>query len=66
MQKNNELTEKENIIKAINSSQTFTETAEKCGFSKRTLFNRIKEYGIKEGFNRGRRGGSRKLAKPQL
>lgn len=59
------MNEKENILKAIESSKTLGEVAEKCGFSIVTLFSRMKEYDIKAGFKRGRRFGARKEAKQQ-
>jgi DNA-binding NtrC family response regulator len=63
MQKTTEMTEKEIIIKHIKDSQNFEEVAKKCGFSRRTLFYRMKELKITSDFGRGRRGGSRKVAK---
>jgi DNA-binding NtrC family response regulator len=62
MQENTELTEKEIIIKHLNSSKNIKEVAEKCGFTIATLYNRIEEYDINDYKFKGKQGG-RKVAK---
>ena len=64
MQKNNELTEKEVIVKNFESSKNIKEVAEKGGFSIATLYNRLDEYELDLSFaKRGRPKGGRKVAK---
>lgn len=64
MQENNELTEKEVIIKNFETSKNIKEVAIKCGFSIVTLYNRMDEYELDLSFQKcGRPKGGRKVAK---
>ena len=62
MKKNKDLTEKEIIIKHLESSKNMEEVATKCGFTVATLYNRIDEYKIIDYKFKGKQGG-RKSAK---
>lgn len=62
MQENSELTEKEIILKNIETSKNMEEVAEKCGFSITTLYNRINELDINDYKFKAKQGG-RKVAK---
>jgi DNA-binding NtrC family response regulator len=63
MQENKELTEKDIIIKHLNSSKNIKEVATKCGFTIATLYNRLSKYEITDYKFKGKQGGY-KVANP--